>query len=155
MLKVNALNLNALSSHLNLYRSTMFDDSPLSRKERESIAVFVSSLNGCIYCIKHHSEALRRLGVGEDYIELLIKNPEGIRDEKIVEMLNYSKKLTEKPSSISEEDVRGLRRVGLTDREILDLTLVVAYFNFVNRIALGLGVELEPDFEKTCKEDFG
>ncbi|MHA1626422.1 MAG: carboxymuconolactone decarboxylase family protein [Candidatus Asgardarchaeia archaeon] len=70
-------------------------------------------------------------------------------------MLNYSKKLTEKPSSISEEDVRGLRRVGLTDREILDLTLVVAYFNFVNRIALGLGVELEPDFEKTCKEDFG
>ena len=112
-------------------------------------------LNRCTYCIRHHSEDLRRLGAKEDYIELLIKNHEEIGDEKIVEMLNYSKKLTEKPNSISEEDVRRLHDVGLTDREILDLTLVVAYFNFINKIALGLGVGLEPDFKKTCKEDFG
>jgi len=108
-----------------------------------------------MYCVKHHSEALKRLGVGEDRVELIIKNYEAIGDKKIVEMFNYAKKLTEKPSSTSEDDIRRLRDVGLMDRAILDLTLVIAYFNFVNRIALGLGVELEPDFEKTCKEDFG
>ncbi len=41
---------------------------------------------------------------------------------------------------MTESDLGELRAVGLSDRDILDLTLIVAYFNFVNRIALGLGV---------------
>jgi alkylhydroperoxidase family enzyme len=41
---------------------------------------------------------------------------------------------------MTESDLGELRAVGLSDRDILDLALVVAYFNFVNRIALGLGV---------------
>jgi len=41
--------------------------------------------------------------------------------------------------------VRRLREVGLSDREILNVNLIVSYFNFVNRIALGLGVKLSPD----------
>ncbi len=38
-----------------------------------------------------------------------------------------------------------LKKAGLADRAILDAVLVISYFNFVNRIALGLGLELEPD----------
>ena len=41
---------------------------------------------------------------------------------------------------MTESDLDPLRAEGLTDRDILDITLVVSYFNFVNRIALGLGV---------------
>ena len=41
---------------------------------------------------------------------------------------------------MTESDLDELRTEGLTDKDILDLTLIVAYFNFVNRIALGLGV---------------
>ncbi len=41
---------------------------------------------------------------------------------------------------MTESDLDPLRVEGLTDQDILDITLVVAYFNFVNRIALGLGV---------------
>jgi len=47
---------------------------------------------------------------------------------------------------MEEADVEALRSAGLTDRDIVDANQVVAYFNYVNRIADGLGVELEPDW---------
>lgn len=58
-------------------------------------------------------------------------------------MLNYAAKLTHMPAKVRKEGVKNLREAGLNDREILDLAQVVAYFNFVNRMAEGLGVELE------------
>lgn len=54
---------------------------------------------------------------------------------------HHAEKLTSAPSAMTESDLGELRAVGLSDRDLLDLTLIVGYFNFVNRIALGLGVE--------------
>lgn len=48
-----------------------------------------------------------------------------------------------------ESDLVPLRAVGLTDRDIVDLNQVVAYFNYVNRVADGLGVELEARWADT------
>ena len=58
-------------------------------------------------------------------------------------MLQYAEKLTREPANVTEEDVLSLRKTGFTDRDIFDVNQVVAYFNYVNRIADGLGVELE------------
>lgn len=58
-------------------------------------------------------------------------------------MLSYAERLTVSPAEVRRADVHLLRRAGLTDREILDLTQVAAYFAYVNRIALGLGAQLE------------
>jgi uncharacterized peroxidase-related enzyme len=58
-------------------------------------------------------------------------------------LLEFAEKLTREPSSSREHDISLLRQAGWTDRAILDTTLVISYFNFVNRIADGLGVELE------------
>lgn len=58
-------------------------------------------------------------------------------------MLEYAEKLTCTPASIRTADIDQLRAVGLDDRAIRDLRAVVAYFGVVNRIADGLGVELE------------
>lgn len=58
-------------------------------------------------------------------------------------MLDYAVKLTRRPSEIDEGDVRALREAGFDDRAIHDICAVTAYFAFVNRIADGLGVELE------------
>lgn len=44
---------------------------------------------------------------------------------------------------MTADDVQALRDAGLQDRAIHDVAAVVAYFNYVNRVALGLGVELE------------
>lgn len=58
-------------------------------------------------------------------------------------ILDYAVKLTQAPNGMRWEDVEALRRVGLGDGEILDVCQVVAYYNYVNRLAEGLGVELE------------
>ena len=58
-------------------------------------------------------------------------------------MLEYAVKLTRTPSEINAADVEVLRGVGFDDRAIHDICAITAYFAFVNRIADGLGVELE------------
>ncbi len=55
----------------------------------------------------------------------------------------YVEILTSAPANIREDDVNKLRDAGLSDREILDVVQTAAYFAYVNRFALGLGVELE------------
>ena len=60
-------------------------------------------------------------------------------------ILDYAIKLTQRPAEMVANDVEQLRNHGLDDRAIHDLCSCVAYFAFVNRIADGLGVELESD----------
>ena len=63
-------------------------------------------------------------------------------------MLDYADKLTREPWSMSVDDVAGLRAAGFEDGAILDICQVAAYFAFVNRLADGLGVELEAHLRK-------
>ena len=58
-------------------------------------------------------------------------------------MLTYVEKLTRTPGTMASSDVENLRSVGFTDRDILDIATVAAYYAYVNRIADGLGVQLE------------
>ncbi len=58
-------------------------------------------------------------------------------------LLDFAVKLTREPWASSEAGIATLREAGWTDSAILDLTLIVAYFNFVNRLGDGLGVRLE------------
>ena len=58
-------------------------------------------------------------------------------------MLTYVEKLTRTPGTMASSDVKNLRSVGFTDRDILDIATVAAYYAYVNRIADGLGVQLE------------
>ncbi len=61
-------------------------------------------------------------------------------------ILAYASKLTRSPASIVKDDIDGLRSHGLNDRGIHDICAITAYFAFVNRMADGLGVELEERF---------
>lgn len=74
--------------------------------------------------------------IAEDYEKAPISEAEKA-------MLRYAEILTAQPWNVQEEDVEELKSLGFTDRDILDINQVVAYFNYVNRIASGLGVELE------------
>lgn len=58
-------------------------------------------------------------------------------------MLDYASKLTRTPAGVSQSDVDRLREVGFNDAAILDMCQIAAYYAFVNRLAEGLGVELE------------
>ena len=146
ILKVHSLNPDALGNHLDLYMTIMFGKSGLSRAERESIAVVVSAANDCAYCVNHHVEALRHYIKDEETLELLA-TADGLEtlEPRLSNIVRHADKLTSAPSAMTESDLGELRAVGLSDSDILDLTLVVSYFNFVNRIALGLGVAYSAD----------
>ena len=59
------------------------------------------------------------------------------------------------PASVTAEHVEALRQQGLDDRAISDAAQVAAYFSYINRIADGLGVDLEPEMEREAGEDEG
>lgn len=62
-------------------------------------------------------------------------------------MLSYAERLTRAPSDVDSVDIDRLRAVGFSDRDILDIAEVTAYFAYVNRIADGLGVAVEPGLD--------
>lgn len=66
-------------------------------------------------------------------------------ERELLALVRYALALTRTPAGVSEAHVQELRDAGLSDREILQANLVVSYFNFVNRIAEGLGVEATPE----------
>lgn len=146
ILKVHSLNPEAMANHLDLYMTVMFGRSGLSRAEREAVAVVVSATNECAYCVNHHAEALRRYIKDDETLELLM-SADGLEtlEPRLSNIVRHAEKLTSAPSAMTESDLGELRAVGLTDRDILDLTLVVGYFNFVNRIALGLGISFSAE----------
>jgi uncharacterized peroxidase-related enzyme len=93
----------------------------------------------------HHGEGLRRLTDNDNLVDQLKHDwrraelKEGDRA-----MLVYVEKLTRAPWEMIESDVVSLREVGFTDAAILDINQVTGYYAYVNRLADGLGVDLEP-----------
>jgi uncharacterized protein YciW len=73
-------------------------------------------------------------------------------------MLAYAEKLTLRPHAVCEADIDQLREVGFSDAAVLDICQVVSYYNYVNRLADGLGVELEsgwtPEDMTITREEF-
>ena len=59
--------------------------------------------------------------------------------------------MTRAPAAVRRRDVETLRKHGLTDRDILDAVEVIAYFNYINRVADALGIEPEPEIPQAAK----
>lgn len=85
--------------------------------------------------------------VGADHEKLLASLASDCRKADLQSadraMLDYAVKLTRAPGDMIEADVSSLRAQGFDDRAIHDICAITAYYAFVNRIADGLGVELE------------
>jgi uncharacterized peroxidase-related enzyme len=60
--------------------------------------------------------------------------------------------VTRTPAAVRQADVETLRRHGLSDRDILDAVEVIAYFNYINRIADALGIEPEPEMKEAFEQ---
>jgi uncharacterized peroxidase-related enzyme len=92
----------------------------------------------------HHRRGLRRLLRNDDLLERIDADwsTAGLDDRRTA-MLAYAQKLTLEPTRMNETDVVALRDAGFSDRDILDICEVTAYYAYVSRIADGLGVALE------------
>jgi uncharacterized peroxidase-related enzyme len=145
VLKVHSVNPMAMTTHVSLYKHLLFGNSGLSRIERETIAVAVSAANSCAYCVDHHAAALRTAGGDPAMVAALSESPEQVAlDARSRALVDFAIKLTRAPGTMSAADTDALRAVGFSDSDIHDANAIAAYFNFVNRMVLGLGVELEP-----------
>jgi uncharacterized peroxidase-related enzyme len=143
---IQSLNPESIVNHMDLYLTIMFGKSPLKRVQREMMAVVVSKANDCDYCQLHHAEAVQH------YWKDDAKTAQLIEDHTQVDLspgdralCDYAKIMTEKPNHDNADSIANLKSKGFDDRAILDATMIIAYFNFVNRIVLGLGLDVDEE----------
>ncbi len=141
---IQSLRPESIVAHMDLYMEIMFSKSELSRAEREMMAVVVSVSNSCAYCQMHHAQALNNYWKNDEKINRLrtdFKHADLTSRELV--LCSFANLLTMHPEVYRDEKyIDSVKRIGITDSGILDATLVVAYFNFVNRIVLALGLEV-------------
>lgn len=136
VLQAHAFDIDKLNTFTALYNDLMLADSALSKLEREMIAVVVSSINKCWYCLVAHGAAVRQLSGDPVLGEYMVMNYRmAPLDERQRAMLDFAALITTASGTIGEEDRQGLRDVGFTDRDIWDIANVAAFFNMTNRVA--------------------
>ena len=114
----------------------MLGDSGLSKLEREMIAVAVSSVNHCHYCLTSRGAAVRQRAGDPEHGELMVHNYRAADlPPRQKAMLDFAVRLTEHPDKIEEADRQAVRKAGFTDRDIWDIAAVAAFYNMTNRMA--------------------
>jgi uncharacterized peroxidase-related enzyme len=135
-----------LRAFSDMYNDLMLGDSGLSKLEREMIAVAVSALNHCHYCLTAHGAAVRQLSGDPAFGEKIAQNWRAAElPPRQVAMLEFAEKLTEAPGKIMEADRAGLREAGFSDRDIWDIASTVGFFNMSNRVAAA--TDMRPNLE--------
>ncbi|MBB5723025.1 putative peroxidase-related enzyme [Loktanella ponticola] len=136
VLQAYAFDIDKLNAFTTLYNDLMLAGSGLSKLEREMIAVVVSSINKCFYCLTAHGAAVRELSGDPALGEMLVMNWRvADLDARQTAMLGFAEKITIASATIIEEDRDTLRTVGFSDRDIWDISNVAAFFNMTNRVA--------------------
>lgn len=131
----------------NFYNELMLGESGLSRLEREMIAVVVSSINHCYYCLVAHGQAVRQLSGDPILGELLVMNYRAAKlDQRQRAMLDFAAKLTESPDKVDAPDREALREAGFSERDIFDISSTAAFFNMTNRVASGIAMMPNEDY---------
>lgn len=130
-----------LAGFTTMYNELMLGESGLSKLEREMIAVVVSSVNRCYYCLVAHGAAVRELSGDPELGEMLVMNYRVAElSPRQRAMLDFAVKVTEASYRIEEPDREALRAVGFTDRDIWDIAAVAAFFNMSNRMASAIAM---------------
>lgn len=151
VLSVHSLRPHTLVGHMTLYKSVLHNsNNTLPKWYLESIGVYVSHLNHCDYCVHHHMEGLKRLLNDETKTKGFWKavqsdSLETYFDSRYFEGIQYAKTLTNNLSTLQKKDIKRLKSFGFSEGEILEINQVTSYFNYVNRMVVGLGVTTDGD----------
>ncbi|MDJ0931457.1 peroxidase-related enzyme [Breoghania sp.] len=146
VLKSYAFDDVKLRAFTDMYNDLMLGASGLSKLEREMIAVAVSSVNRCFYCLTAHGATVRDYSCDPKLGELMVMNYR-VADlsERQRVMLDFAVKLTKHPHEILEGDRQRQREAGFSDRDIWDIATVTGFFNMSNRVAVA--TDMRPNDE--------
>ena len=146
VLAAYAFDEKKLRAFTDMYNDLMLGDSGLSKLEREMIAVAVSSVNHCYYCLTAHGAAVRQLSGDPKLGEMMVMNYRAASlSAKQKAMLDFAIKLTETPAKVEESDRAALREAGFSNRDIWDIASTAAFFNMSNRVAAA--IDMRPNDE--------
>jgi uncharacterized peroxidase-related enzyme len=102
--------------------------------------------------VVHHGAALARKSGEQALAEAVVSGDFTQMAPRLQALLEYAVALTVSPHQVQRSDVQRLQDAGLSAREVIDANQVVSYFNYVNRIAEGLGVELEDSWPEQVRQ---
>ena len=141
-----------LGAFTRMYNTLMLGESGLSKLEREMIAVVVSSVNRCYYCLTAHGSAVRELSDDAELGEMLAMNyrvAELSKRERA--MLDFTWKLAASPAEIEESDREALRVAGFEDRDIWDIAAVASFFAMSNRMSSAIDLMPNPEYHRKSR----
>ena len=150
VLQAHAFSIEKLNAFTGLYNELMLADSGLTKLEREMIAVVVSSINRCFYCLTAHGAAVRELSGNPILGEQLVMNYRTAElDARQRAMLDFTALLTSASYTVEEAHRQSLRDVGFSDRDIWDIINVAAFFNMTNRVASGSAMVPNDEYHRS------
>ena len=146
VLKAYAFNETKLNAFTGMYNDLMLGESNITPLEREMIAVVVSSINRCYYCLVAHGNSVRKLSKNPELGEQMAINYR-LADLKPNQraMMDFAIKMTEESYKIEEIDRQTLRDNGYSDQDIWDIASIASFFNMSNRMASA--IDMRPNVE--------
>jgi uncharacterized peroxidase-related enzyme len=143
-----------LQAFIDMADNLMLADSGITRLEREMIAVAVSAVNHCHYCLTAHGAAVRQRAQDPELGELIAQNYRAAAlPARQKAMLDFAVKLTEHPDKIEETDRQALRDAGFSDRDIWDIAAVAGFFNMSNRIAAATDMRPNREYHYLLRQE--
>ena len=156
VLQAYAFDNAKLKAFIVMVDDLMLGDSGLSKLEREMIAVAVSSVNHCHYCLTAHGAAVRQRAKDPELGELIVQNYRAAElPPRQKAMLDFAVRLTEAPDKIEEADREALRGAGFSDRDIWDIAAVAAFYNMSNRMAAATDMRPNREYHYMVRERTG
>src|SRR6202790_2180699 len=135
-----------LQDQVNLYTNAMNEERGLPKIIKKQNATVLSGINMSSYFLPAHLEILGRMGMDKSLSRRLsIDYQSAPLDSKVMELLKFCEKLTNRPGDMQRADIENLRQLGWNDDSIFDAVLVTSLFACANRFSAGLG--LTPDFD--------
>lgn len=148
IMKCMSLRPDALHGVWQLNSAITFGASTLGRTREEMIATAVSAVNHCHYWTSSHAEFLRMASGNHTLVKHLKRDPANAPlDLQDKVMIDFALRLTRQPSAVTREDIDSLKSVGFSEEQVVDIVLISSTFNFMDRLADALGVELDPEMQ--------
>lgn len=129
-----------IASQLRMSAAIM-GDGALPASVKEQIGLVVSGINASSYCIAIHMELLQGFGFEKQFARKLATDHEHAAvDEKTKALFRFAAKLTRKPVDVEQSDADQVLRAGWSQDALRETVLTVSFFNYINRVSLGLGL---------------
>jgi len=152
MTMAGSLHPAVVAARLDLYAATERCPSRLTPHQRNLISFVTSAINSTVHCMSQVTVKLRETGLDDSDIAALAADPDAFEeldlDAADAAVVRYAVKLTREPGAVGSADIDDLRKAGFDDLDILDANAQCAHLNYVNRVAMGLGIHsvVDPDF---------